>query len=130
MLAFAFAFALAAPAPPPPVATAEVVAQKQVAAYNAHDVEALAACFGDDVEFRSMEGKVEGEKGVAALRKGYAQLFKTYPKLKVKILDRIIQGTFIIDQQQAEGMGPDPIVVTAIYQISQGKIIRVWYIGG
>lgn len=124
------ALALGATPPPPQPPAPEAVVQKQVDAYNAHNVEAIAACFGQDVEFRSMEGKVEGEKGVAALRKGYTELFKTFPKLKVKILDRIVQGSFVIDQEEAEGMGPNPIVVTAIYQTSQGKIIRVWYIGG
>jgi hypothetical protein len=30
----------------------------------------------------------------------------------------------------AEGMGADPVKVTAIYEVAKGKIIRVWFIEG
>ncbi len=110
--------------------TPEDLVQKQVDAYNAHDLDAFVACYGKDIEFRTLDGNVNPEKGSAALRKGYADLFKRFPELKVKVLKRIRQGAFVIDQQQAEGMGPVPITVTAIYQTDQDKIIRVWYIEG
>ena len=110
--------------------TPEALIQKQVDAYNAHDLEAFSACYGEAIEFRTMDGKVGPEKGLAALRKGYADLFKRFPKLKVKILKRISQGAFVIDQEQAEGMGPNPITVTAIYETAQGKIVHVWFIEG
>jgi uncharacterized protein (TIGR02246 family) len=116
-------------APPAPVAP-EAVVQKQVEAYNAHDLEAFAACYAPDIEFRTMAGTVNPEKGLAALKKGYGELFKAYPALRVKILKRITQGAFVIDQEQAEGMGPKPITVTAIYEVSGGKIVRVWFIEG
>jgi hypothetical protein len=99
-----------------------------VDAYNAHDLEAFVACYGPAIEFRTMDGNVGPEKGLPPLRKAYADLFKRFPGLKVKILKRISQGVFVIDQEQAEGMGPNPITVTAIYETAQGKIIRVWFI--
>lgn len=110
--------------------TPEELIQKQVDAYNAHDLDAFVACFGKDIEFRTMDGNVNPEKGTVALRKGYADLFKRFPELRVKVLKRIRQGAYVIDQQQAEGMGPNPVTVTAIYQIDQDKIIRVWYLEG
>ena len=112
--------ALAGQAAPPAVITPEALIQNQVDAYNAHDLDAFSACYG----------KVGPEKGLAALRKGYADLFKRFPKLKVKILKRISQGAFVIDQEQAEGMGPNPVTVTAIYETAQGKIVHVWFIEG
>jgi uncharacterized protein (TIGR02246 family) len=122
--------AIALVAPPAAETTSEVLVQRQVDAYNAHDVEAFAACYGPDVEFRTMDGKVNPEKGLAPLKKAYTELFKQLPALRVKVLKRITQGAFVIDQQQAEGMGPKPITVTAIYETAQGKIIRVWFIEG
>lgn len=110
--------------------TPEELIQKQVDAYNAHDLDAFVACYGKDIEFRTLDGNVNPEKGTGALRKGYADLFKRYPELRVKVLKRIRQGAYVIDQQQAEGMGPNPITVTAIYQTDQDKIIRVWYLEG
>jgi hypothetical protein len=117
-------------AAPPVELTPEAVVQKQVFAYNAHDLNAFVACYGPAIEFRTMDGNVNPEKGLGPLRKGYEDLFKRYPKLQVTVLNRITQGAFVIDQEVAEGMGPDPIKVTAIYQTSQGKIIRVWFIEG
>ena len=126
----ALAAALAVQAAPPAAIAPEALIQKQVDAYNAHDLEAFLTCYGEAIEFRTMDGKVGPEKGLAALRKGYADLFKRFPKLKVKILKRISQGAFVIDQEQAEGMGPNPVTVTAIYETSQGKIVHVWFIEG
>lgn len=108
----------------------EALVQKQVEAYNAHDLDAFVACYAPNIEFRTMDGGVGPERGLAALRKGYGELFKRFPALKVKILKRIVQGAFVIDQEQAEGMGPNPVTVTAIYQIEDGKIARVWFIEG
>jgi len=124
------AAALAVQAAPPAAITPEALIQKQVDAYNAHDLEAFVACYGEAIEFRTMDGKVGPEKGLVSLRKGYADLFRRFPDLKVKILKRISQGAFVIDQEQAEGMGPNPVTVTAIYETAQGKIIRVWFIDG
>ena len=126
----ALAAVLAVYAAPSAGLTPEDLVQKQVEAYNAHDLDAFVACYGPAIEFRTMDGKVNPEKGLAPLRKGYEDLFKRFPKLKVTVLKRISQGPFVIDQEQAEGMGPNPITVTAIYETSQGKIIRVWYIEG
>ena len=122
------AVAIAVVAPPAVDTTPEAMIQKQVDAYNAHDLDAFVACYGQDIEFRTMAGNTNPEKGSAALRKGYEGLFTRFPNLKVKILKRICQGPFVIDQEQAEGMGPNPITVTAIYETAQGKIVRVWFI--
>lgn len=115
-------------AAPPAELSPEAIVEKQVIAYNAHNLDAFVACYSPLIEFRTMDGKVNPEKGLAALRKGYGELFKQFPSLHVRILNRITQGAFVIDQEQAEGMGPNPITVTAIYEIAEGKILRVWFI--
>lgn len=117
-------------AAPAPELSPEAVVQKQVEAYNAHNLDAFVACYDTTIEFRTMDGKVGPEKGLAALRKGYDDLFKRFPALKVTILKRITQGAFVIDQEQAEGMGPNPVTVTAIYEVTKGKIVHVWFIEG
>ena len=55
-------------------------------------------------------------------------IFKRYPKVRVSVLKRICQGLFVIDQEEAEGMGPEPFTVTAIYETWHGKIVCVWFI--
>lgn len=125
-LLLALVVSLSAAPPPSP----EAVVQRQVEAYNAHDIAAFAACYADTIEFRTLEGGVNPEKGLAPLRKAYGEIFQRHPALKVAILHRICQGAFVIDQERAEGMGPEPITVTAIYQVVDGKIARVWFIQG
>jgi hypothetical protein len=126
----ALATLLAVYAAPPVELSPEAVVQKQVFAYNAHDLDAFVACYGEAIEFRTLDGTVNPEKGLGPLRKGYADLFKRFPKLSVNVVNRISQGRFIIDQEVAEGMGADPVKVTAIYEVAKGKIIRVWFIEG
>jgi len=127
-LILATAFLLGAA--PPDTSSPEAVVQRQVEAYNAHDLDAFVACYAKDIEFRTMDGNVNPEKGLTALRRGYGDLFKRNPALKVKVLKRITQGAFVIDQEQAEGAGPTPVIVTAIYEVIQGKITHVWFIEG
>ena len=124
----ALAATVAVQAAPPTAITPEALIQKQVDAYNAHDLDAFVACYGEAIEFRTMDGKVGPEKGLPPLRKGYEDLFKRFPNLKVKILKRISQGAFVIDQEEARGMDTEPITVTAIYETAEGKIVRVWFI--
>lgn len=128
--ALVFALSLGLWGAPPPTGPAETLVQRQVEAYNAHDLEAFVACYDPAIEFRTLDGGVGPDKGTAALRKAYSDLFKQHPALKVKILNRICQGAFIIDQEEAEGMGSAPLTVTAIYQVVDGKILRVWFIQG
>lgn len=113
-----------------PAASPEAVVQRQVEAYNAHDLDAFVACYGPEISFCTLDGKVNPEQGLAALRQGYKELFARFPRLRVTILRRIVQGRFVVDQERAEGMGAEPVTVTAIYETSGGKIIRVWFIEG
>jgi hypothetical protein len=130
MVSFILAAILTAVAPPATELAPEALVQKQVDAYNAHDLDAFVACYGPAIEFRTLAGAVGPEKGLPPLRKAYAELFKRFPNLKVKILKRICQGPYVIDQAQAEGLGPNPVLATAIYETAQGKIIHVWLIEG
>ncbi len=106
---------------------AELV-QRQVDAYNAHDLEAFAACYAEGVEFLELAGHRIGDPGLAALRKDYDALFRKNPKLRVRILNRIIQGSYVIDQERVEGVGAEPMTATAIYEVAKGKIVKVWFL--
>jgi hypothetical protein len=110
--------------------TPEQVVQRQVEAYNAHDLDAFVACHGKDIEFRTLDGNVNPGKGSAALRKAYGEIFEHYPQVRVKVLKRICQGPYVIDQLQADGMGPNPMTIAAIFEVAQERIVRVWFIEG
>ena len=66
-------------------------------------------------------------KGRESMRPNYAKLFADSPELKVKIAKRIVQGEFVIDQEQVSRGGRESTVV-AIYRVKGDKITAVWFL--
>jgi hypothetical protein len=108
----------------PSVSPADL-AQAQLDAYNAQDLDAHCACFADDVIVADLNGAVTIE-GMTAYRAKYVQVFADFPQNKAKLLNRVVVGNTVIDHEHVE-RGPDGPVfqVAAIYTIAGGKIARV-----
>ena len=100
--------------------------QRQLNAYNAHNLEAFLEPYADDVELYGFPGTVIC-KGKEEMRKQY-QFLNTTPTLHCEIKSRIIQGDIIIDKESVAGFGSQPIEATAIYHIEKGKIRKVYFI--
>ncbi|KRE92475.1 hypothetical protein ASG87_00735 [Frateuria sp. Soil773] len=105
------------------------VVQAQVAAYNAHDIEAFAACYADDVSIVDLSGKRPEVKGQAALRKAFAFLDKAPRDFGVDIVKRVVNGPVVIDLEHPHGLppgkhAPDSL---AVYEVRNGKIARLWF---
>jgi imidazolonepropionase-like amidohydrolase len=107
------------------VNTPEMLAQQQLNAYNAHDLEAFLAPYADDVELYELPGKLIS-KGKELMRKDYTFIEKV-PKLYCKILNRIIQANMVIDQEEVWGFGDKPFYGIAIYVIENGRISKVYF---
>ncbi len=101
------------------------VAENQLLAYNAHDINAFCACFDDYVK---VELLVEGEvlfEGMDALRIAYTERFSN-PNLHAKLVNRIALGRVVIDEEEVTGLPDiDTLYVVAIYEIDEGLIRRV-----
>ncbi|WP_299375613.1 nuclear transport factor 2 family protein [uncultured Kiloniella sp.] len=100
------------------------LAEKQLAAYNSHDLDLFCSCFSDDVE---VELLIDGEvlfRGMAAFRKAYADRF-SHPNLHAKLLNRIAVGRVVIDEEEVTGLGDGVLHVLAIYEVVQGLINKV-----
>ncbi|WP_049620696.1 nuclear transport factor 2 family protein [Frateuria defendens] len=107
-------------------ATPEQVVAAQVAAYNAHDIEAFAACYADDASLVDLTGKRPVVKGIPALKQTFAFL-ATKPKgFGVDIVKRIVNGPLVIDQERRLD-APDKPAAVAVYEVRQGKIQTVWF---
>lgn len=106
-------------------ATPEVLAQQQLNAYNAHDLEAFLAPYADDVEL-FMFPNTAAEKGKESMRKSYG-FITTTPGLHCKLLNRIVQGNMVIDHEEVYGFGPKPVYAIAMYIIEKGKIQKVYF---
>jgi hypothetical protein len=104
----------------------ESIAQAQLDAYNAQDLDAYCGYFTDDVVVADISGAVNLE-GNAAYRERYATAFAKFPNNKAELLNRIVLGNTVIDHERVDrGDGATPTFdVAAIYTFRDGKIARV-----
>ena len=104
------------------------VAQAQLEAYNAQDLDAHCAWFADDVIVADLNGAVT-VSGLAAYRAKYQQVFADFPQNHAELVNRIVVGDRVIDHERVK-RSPDaePFEVAAIYTIADGKIARVDFV--
>ena len=107
------------------VPTPAMLAQQQLNAYNAHDLEAFLAPYAEDVEIFMFPGK-QALKGKADMRRQYQFVTKT-PKLYCRLVNRIVEGNMVIDQEEVWGFGDKPVTAVAMYIIENGKISKVYF---
>ncbi len=109
-----------------PPASPERLAQRQLDAYNARDVEAFAACYAEDVDVRDLRTNDPILRGRAALHERYGKMFAATPDLRAEVGTRITCGPFAFDHEQVTRNGGRSEVV-AIYEVKDGLIFRVWF---
>src|ERR1700761_2132403 len=68
--------------------TADDLVERQVAAYNAHDVATFVACYAEDVVIEDGHGGVS-VRGRDQLRERYTAFFAAAPEVKAEIVSRI-----------------------------------------
>ena len=107
------------------IATPEMLVQQQLNAYNAHDLQAFLAPYAEEVELYSFPNKLE-LKGKTEMRKAY-QFVTATPQLFCRLVNRIIEGNTIIDQEEVWGFGDKPITAIAMYVVEGGKITKVYF---
>jgi hypothetical protein len=104
------------------------IAQAQLDAYNAQDLDTFCSQFTDDIQVADLNGAVTLE-GLSAYRAKYAKLFSDFPKNKVILLGRIAVGTVVIDHERVlRSPDAEPFEVAAIYTFRGNKIARVDFV--
>jgi hypothetical protein len=109
----------------------EAVVQRQLDAYNAHDVEALAATYADHAEQFEHPCTLLA-RGLASLRQRWIERFKD-PLLYAELLKRTVMGHMVIDHESVRSTfptGPGKTELIAIYEVQEGKIAKAWFIVG
>lgn len=105
----------------------EKVVQRQLEAYNAQNLPAFVATYSDSIEIYRFPNRLT-MTGKASLEKSYGELFKKFPQNYAALLGRIVQGNTVIDQEKVTGRGPNEVRATAIYEVKNGLIRRVWFV--
>lgn len=112
-----------------PQQLARQAAQRQLDAYNAHDIDAFVACYTEDVQlFNLISGQQTGA-GRAQLRADYASLFERAPQVHAAVTSRTIVGNVAFDREVVTGRGGPPLHAMAIYEVNEaGLIAKVWFV--
>lgn len=106
--------------------TPEEIAQRQLVAYNAHDLEGFLAVYSKDVKLYNFPNELILE-GIDQMRDRYATRFES-ANLYAEIVNRSVMGDYIIDQERVTGIGSSEVDATVIFHVSEGLIDKVWFI--
>jgi hypothetical protein len=109
----------------------ESVVQRQLDAYNAHDIDALVATYAEDAQQFEHPAKLLAS-GSAQLRGRFAARFNE-PNLHAQLVHRIVMGQVVIDQEKVTRTFPEgtgTIELVAIYEVQNGRIAKAWFISG
>jgi hypothetical protein len=101
--------------------------QRQLEAYNAHDLERFLAEYTDDVRvFRppAPEPVLSGKK---AFGEHYAKNRFTLPNLHAKLVKRIVSGNIVVDHELITGLPESKLAAVAVYEVVGDKIRTVWF---
>lgn len=110
-----------------PTNTPADLAQQQLDAYNARNLDAFLEPYADDVEVYDLPDKLIS-KGKDAMRKRYGTLFANTPGLHCQLVNRIVVSNTVVDHERVTfGTDRAPVQAIAIYKIEDGKIKTVYF---
>ena len=98
----------------------EVVVDRQVATYNARDLDGFVSCYAENVAVRRFPGDTL-YVGREQMRRNYGDYFQQTKSTSVAVEQRIVMGNTVIDEEKALDDGVENHQV-AIYQIQNGEI--------
>jgi hypothetical protein len=109
-------------------ARAIAVAEAQLVAYNAQDLDAHVASFAPDVTVANLH-EAPNLTGQGAYRERMAGVFAQFPHNRVELLGRLALGPIVCDHERVlRGPGVEPFEVIAIYTVQDGLIREVRFV--
>ena len=110
-------------------AEARRVADAQLVAYNAQDMEAYLALFHADAVLINLPDQTVVAEGLGAIREMYTARFAT-PGLRCDVHHRSEIGNIAIDRETVHTDGNAPVDILAMYEVVDRKIKRIFFIRG
>ena len=106
----------------------ENAVERQVRAYNAHDLDEFIACYAETVVVEDADGGVL-LNGREAMREQYGRVFDAAPHLQADIVSRMRVGSYIVDEEHVRGRPDGDLHAIAIYRLdARGLIDRVRFL--
>ncbi|MGE5098685.1 MAG: nuclear transport factor 2 family protein [Deltaproteobacteria bacterium] len=106
---------------------ASLPVQRQLDAYNARDLEKFVVEYADDVRVFRPPGIEPILSGKAAFAAHYAANRFNLPELHAEVLNRMVCGNKVIDDERITGLEAQPVEAIAVYEIADGRIRTVWF---
>ena len=101
--------------------------QRQLDAYNAHDIEKFVAEYTDDVRVFRPPATEPVLSGRVAFAAHYAANRFNLPKLRAEVVNRIVCGNKVIDHERITGLAEQAVEAIAVYEVIDGRIRTVWF---
>ena len=109
----------------------ENLVQKQLDAYNAHDLDALLATYAEDAQLFEHPATLLAS-GAAQLRARFVLRFQE-PNLHAQLHKRMVMDRFVVDHERITRTFPEgtgSIEIIAKYEVVGGRIINAWFLPG
>jgi uncharacterized protein (TIGR02246 family) len=101
------------------------IAQAQLDAYNAQDLDQYMTYFTEDCVVSGLNG-TPTETSREAVRARYAKAFAQFPQNKAELKNRIAVGNTVVDHELVvRAPGGEQFEIIAIYTFRDGLIARV-----
>ena len=101
------------------------IAQKQLDAYNAQDLDSYVSFFTEDCIVSGLNG-TPTETSRDAIKARYAKAFAQFPQNKAILKSRIAVGSTVIDHEKVvRAPNGEEFEIIAIYSFRDGLIARV-----
>jgi hypothetical protein len=96
---------------------------RQVEAYNAHDLDSFLTCYSRDVTIRGSRGEIL-MSGIEAVRGEYRDWFAAHPDVHAEVASRVFSGAWVVDEERITMTGA---VMSALvcYHVADGVIDAV-----
>ncbi|MHA2503453.1 MAG: nuclear transport factor 2 family protein, partial [Candidatus Kariarchaeaceae archaeon] len=107
------------------------IIEKQLEYYNNRDLDRFISLFSENVTVYTLpDFETPIMSGIDELSDKYKERFDSSPNLFSHLKSRISVGNFVIDDEDIEGLGGERVRIIAIYEVTDGKISRMWFIRG
>jgi hypothetical protein len=109
-----------------PVSEVAAVVQRQLDAYNAHDLQSFVATYSDDVAVYRAPSTTPAISGKQELSEFYGNSRFNLPRLHAEVLHRSVVGNKVVDHERITGLRESPVEAIAVYLVEDGLIRTVW----